>query len=419
MSRQLFGNIGLLIGAFEESSLLRGEDLGQDSTIKDAFIEVRGGIITDFGTMSEFHQTDSQFINLRGATVLPGWCDSHSHIVYDGSREQEMVLRMQGASYAEIAAAGGGILNSAARLADATEDSLYAQAAMRLNEVMSMGTLAIEIKSGYGLSLESELKMLRVVARLKQDFPIPIKATFLGAHAFPMQYKEDRESYMRLLIDEMLPAIHAERLADFMDVFCDDGFFSVDQTERLLEAGAKYGLRPKIHSNELADIGGIAAAIKHNAISVDHLECMNDSSIIELAESRMIGTMLPGTSYFLGLEYAPARKLIKAGAAVALATDYNPGSTPSGRMAGVLSLACLKMKMMPLEAIHAATLQGAYAITEGDMLGSVTKGKRALFQVLTPGTTAAKIPYAYGSNLCESIIIDGRISALGSGHTRI
>jgi len=407
MSRQLYGNIGLVIGAFKESAVLRGADLDTDSTLPHAFIEVKGGIITDYGAEKAEHKKDPDYIDLHGATVLPGWCDSHTHIVFADHRADEMVLRIKGASYEAIAAAGGGILNSARRLQQTDEDALYDQAAERVHEVIDMGTLALEIKSGYGLTTDSELKILRVIKRLKNEFPIPIKATFLGAHAFPAEYKDNKESYVDLIIEDMLPQIAEQDLAQFIDVFCDRGFFTVDQMIRIVEAGRRFGLRPKVHGNELDDIGVIPAAIKGHYLSVDHPECMTEESINALAASEVIGTMLPGTSFFLGLEYAKARALIDQGAAIALATDYNPGSTPSGRMAGVLSLACLKMKMTPLEAIHAATINGAYAMNEGDMMGSVTVGKRALLQILKAGTTPAVIPYFYGSDLVEGQIIDG------------
>jgi imidazolonepropionase len=347
-------------------------------------------------------------VDAAGGMVAPSWCDSHTHIVFASPREQEFVDRINGLTYEEIARRGGGILNSAKKLADAGEEELLEGALSRINEIIGFGTGAVEIKSGYGLSFEGELKMLRVIKKLKAISPIPVKATFLGAHAVPLEFKDKRDHYIRLLIDKMLPVIAEEGLADYNDVFCDRGFFTVEETDQLLEAGWKYNLRPKIHANELDFSGGIQVGVKHNALSVDHLEFTGDEEIKLLLNSSTMATILPSTAFFLKLKYAPARAMIDAGLPVALATDYNPGSSPSGNMPFVLSLACIHMNMTPEEAINAATLNGAYAMDLSDKLGTVSPGKKASFYITKPLSSPAFLPYAFGSNLISRKFIDGR-----------
>jgi len=338
---------------------------------------------------------------------LPCWCDSHTHLVFAASREEEFVDKIKGLSYADIAAKGGGILNSAGKLNAMHEDELFNLALKRLHEVIQLGTGAIEIKSGYGLSVEGELKMLRVIQRLKQVSPIPIKATFLGAHAYSLQYKNDHETYLRLIIDEMLPNIAKEKLADYIDVFCEKGFFSVDEMKRICEAGIKYGLKSKLHVNQLNSIGGIEAAIELNALSVDHLETMTDDDIQKLSSSNTIGTMLPTAAYFLRMNYPPARKLIDANCAVALASDLNPGSSPSGNMNTVVSMSCIQMRILPEEAINAATINGAYAMELETEVGSITIGKKANLIFTKPISSLVYLPYAFGSNLIDKVMING------------
>jgi imidazolonepropionase len=344
-----------------------------------------------------------------GRFVFPSWCDSHTHIVFAGSRENEFVDRIHGLTYEEIAKRGGGILNSAKRLQQTSEDELFDGAMMRLDEVKRSGTGAIEIKSGYGLSYDAELKMLKVIKRLKQSSDLTIKATFLGAHAFPAEFKENRKEYVDLLVDRLLPYIGDHGLADYNDVFCDRGFFTVEETDRILEAGWKYGLRPKIHANELDFSGGIQVGVKHNALSVDHLECTGDEEINLLLKSETMPTLLPGTAFFLKIHYPPARNMIDAGLPVALASDYNPGSSPSGKMSLVMTLACLYLKMSPEEAINAATLNGAYAMGVMDELGSIVPHKKANLFITKPISSVGYLPYAYGSDVIDRIVINGRL----------
>jgi len=347
-------------------------------TIKNAYLLIEGDIITNYGSMNDIVRiTAETVIDAKGKMVLPAWCDSHTHIVYAGNREKEFVDRINGLSYEDIAMRGGGILNSAKKLQNTSEDELYMQSIKRVKEVMQLGTGAIEIKSGYGLTFEAELKMLRVIKRIKDNFPIKVKATFLGAHAFPEAFKENKDGYINLIIDEMLPKIHEENLADYIDVFCEKGYFSLEDTDRILSAGKEYGLIPKIHVNQFNTFGGVALGVKHKALSVDHLEELNDNDIDALKDSNTMPVALPSCSYFLSIPYTPARQLIDAGLPMALATDYNPGSTPSGNMNFVVSTACIKMKMTPEEAINAATLNGAYAMGVSDMYGSISKGKKA------------------------------------------
>lgn len=404
----LIQNIKQLAGISYKNQLLRGEALAQLKTIDDAFIIIEDGSIIDFGEMQELdHQDFDDVIDATGQTVLPAWCDSHTHLVFAATREDEFVDKLKGMSYAEIAAKGGGILNSAKKLNAMSEDALYELASERLIELMQLGTGAIEIKSGYGLTVEGELKMLRVIQRLKQHAPLPVKATFLGAHAYPLEYKEHHQAYIDLLIKEMLPNIALEKLADYADVFCEEGFFSVKEMETVCNAAAKYGLKLKLHVNQLNSIGGLQKAIQLNALTVDHLETMTDDDITALAASNTIGTLLPTAAYFLRMPYQPARQLIDAGAAVALASDFNPGSSPSGNMNNVVSMSCIQMKMLPQEAINAATINGAYAMELQEKAGSISVGKNASFIFTKNIPSINYIPYAFGSNLIERVMIGG------------
>ncbi len=390
-----------------------GTEMATLPTLTNAWLLLKGGLIHDFGKMKNCPtpEDDTKLIDAAGKLVFPTWVDSHTHIVYAGSREGEFVDRIKGLSYEEIAQKGGGILNSARRLQNTPEEKLFEDAWERLQEVKSYGTGAIEIKSGYGLTLESELKILRVIRKLRQKSSLTIKSTFLGAHAIPLEYKNNRQGYIDLIINQMLPQIADEELADYIDVFCDKGFFTVQETDQLLKAGAKYGLKAKIHANELAVSGGVQVGVANNALSVDHLEAMTDAEIECLKGSDTMPTMLPSTSFFLNLDYAPARKMIAAGLPVALASDYNPGSTPSGRMPFILSLACIKMRMLPQEAINAATINGAYAMEVQHELGSIAKGKKANIFITKPMDTVARIPYSFGSDLVETVIINGQLNA--------
>lgn len=406
----LITNIALLVNTRTENSLLRGKSLAELPCIENAFLVIEDGLIKDFGSMqsiSNLHFAISNQIDAKGATVLPTWIDSHTHLVFAASRENEFVDKLKGKTYAEIAASGGGILNSAKRIASATEDELYASANERLHELIKLGTGAIEIKSGYGLTLESELKMLRVIKRLKETAPIPVKATFLGAHTYPLEYKENHQGYIDLIINEMLPAIAKENLADYIDVFCEDGFFSKEETLIICKAGMQYGLKPKIHANQLNLSGGVEAGIELNAISVDHLETMDDATVQALAKSNTIGTLLPTAAFFLRMAFQPARQLIDAGCAIALASDFNPGSSPSGNMNLVVAMSCIQMKMLPEEAINAATINAAYAMEVEQQLGSITIGKKANLIFIKPIPSLAYLPYAFGSNLIDQVMING------------
>jgi len=371
---------------------------------------IEDDLIADYGEMKNCPsiKVDST-INAKGKMVLPTWCDSHTHIVYAGNREQEFVDRINGMTYEEIANRGGGILNSATKLQETSEEELYNQSKNRLEQVMKMGTGAVEIKSGYGLTVEGELKMLRVIQKLKSNYPIEIKATFLGAHAFPKEYKENHQGYIDSIINEMLPAISNEKIADFIDVFCESGYFSVSETEQIMEAGNKFGLKSKIHVNQFNAIGGVNAAVKNNALSVDHLEIMNNDDIEILKNTDTMPVALPTCSYFLGIPYAPARKMIEAGLSLALASDFNPGSSPSGNMNFVVATACIKMKMTPEEAINAATINGAYAMDISKTHGSITIGKKANIIITKPLNSIYELPYAFGSNLIDTVIIEGEI----------
>jgi imidazolonepropionase len=389
----------------------RGAQMLDHGIMSQAFIACRDGKIEDYGPQ-EYGPAESGFetvIDGAGCYVLPSWVDSHTHIVYHQSREEEFVYRIKGMSYEEIAESGGGILNSAKRLAHASEDELYDQAWARLMEVIKFGTGAIEIKSGYGLSVESELKILRVIQRLKETSPIKIKATFLGAHAVPTIYKSNRQEYIDLITEEMLPIIVREKLADYIDVFCDVGFFTVDETRHILSKGAEHGLRGKIHANELGNSGGVQVGVEMNALSVDHLECIEDAEINCLLNSNTFPVGLPSTSFFLNIPYAPGRKIIDAGLPLVLASDYNPGSTPSGKIPFLLSLACLKMKLLPEEAITAVTINGACAIELENTHGSISRGKTANLIITKPMRHLAFMPYAFGSDHVEQVIINGKI----------
>jgi imidazolonepropionase len=390
-----------------------GADMKQLNTIKNAFLAMEDGKIIAFGKMEDWpgitDWRDLEVIDAEGRMVFPSWCDSHTHIVFAAPREGEFVDRINGLTYEEVAARGGGILNSARKLQEMSEDDLVEAAMGRLNEIMGHGTGAVEIKSGYGLSVEAELKMLRVIKRLKEVSPLTIKATFLGAHAFPVEYKEDHDGYIDLIINEMLPVIQAEGLAEYIDVFCESNYFSVAETERILEAGIAHGLRPKIHVNQFTTIGGVQAGVKYNALSVDHLEVMEDADIEALKGSETMPTLLPSCSFFINIPFAPARKMIDAGLPVALATDFNPGSTPSGKMPFVLSLACIKMRMTPEEAINATTINTAYAMDLSDTHGSIALGKTANVFISKPIPSYGFIPYYFGGDFVETVILNGEV----------
>ena len=410
MSKTLVTNIKQLINVRERSYTLRGNQLAELPVIQNAFLLVNNGKIAAYGEMAnaaELINSSVEIIDANGAAVLPCWCDSHTHLVFAASREDEFVDKIKGLTYAEIAAKGGGILNSAKKLNATPEDVLYQQAFDRLRQIIRLGAGAVEIKSGYGLSVEGELKMLRVIKRLKETAPIPIKATFLGAHAYPPEYKTNHAGYIKLITDEMLPAIAKEGLADYIDAFCEEGFFSAAETAAICKAGAQYGLKPKLHVNQLNSIGGIQMGIEANAISLDHLEVMTEEDIQAIASSQTIATLLPTAAFFLRMPYQPARALIDAGAIVALATDYNPGSSPSGNMGFVVSLSCIQMKMLPEEAINAATLNGAYAMQLGDEVGSITIGKKANLIFTKPIPSVAYLPYAFGTNLVDKVMVNG------------
>ena len=379
-------------------------------SIKNAYLLIENNLIKDFGLMHDCPEINpDNLIDANEKMVLPCWCDSHTHIVYAGNREQEFVDRIDGLSYEEIANRGGGILNSAKKLQNATEEDLYQQSKGRLEEVMRMGTGAVEIKSGYGLTVEDEIKMLRVIRRLKEDYPIAIKATFLGAHAYPAEFKDNHQGYIDLIVNEMIPRIVKEKLADYIDVFCETGYFSVEETNQILECGSRHGLIPKIHVNQFNAIGGISAGVKNNALSVDHLEVMQIEDFVALQGVSTMPVALPSCSYFLNIPYTPAREILDAGLPLALATDFNPGSTPSGNMNFVVSTACIKMKMTPEEAINAATINGAYAMGLSETHGSITIGKNANLIITKPISSIYQLPYAFGSNLIDQVIIEGKI----------
>lgn len=412
----LLENIRQLVQVEDEArTWVAGKEMGSLRVLEDAFLVIDDDQIETFGPMKDFNENLVEGadmvmeIDCAGKIVMPGYCDSHTHVVFPASREQEFVDRINGLTYEEIARRGGGILNSAKRMEQRSEDELFADAMVRLDEVKRMGTTAIEIKSGYGLSMESELKMLRVIKRLKANSPMIIKSTFLGAHALPVEYKADRQKYIKLLIEEMLPEIDRQGLADYMDVFCDQGFFTVEETAQLLEAGWKYDLQPKIHANELGLTGGVQVGVKHQALSVDHLEHIGDDEIEALLASKTMPTVLPGAAFFLGMPLSPIREMIEAGLPIALASDYNPGSSPSGNMNFIQSLACIKYKMTPEEAINACTINSAYAMGIEKIAGTICPGKQANLFITRELPTYSAIPYYFGANPVETVIINGEI----------
>ncbi len=406
-------NIGQLLGIIEDGTRFKaGKDISVVTRIQDAWIVTEGGIIKRYGPMDCFDEVVSEhpqaeIRDVTGRLVFPAFCDSHTHLVFPGTREIEYVDKIKGLSYEEIARRGGGILNSARRMADIPEGKLLEQSLERLSLICSYGTGAVEIKSGYGLTTKTELKMLRVIRKMKERSPLTIKATFLGAHAFPMEYRENRKGYVELIIHEMLPAIAEEKLADYVDVFCDQGFFSQEDTDQILGAAAEYGLVPKIHANELGYTGGIQTGIKHKALSVDHLEFTGDKEIAALLKSNTMPTLLPGAAFFLGMTDPPARKMIDAGLPIAMASDFNPGSSPSGNMQLIWSMGCIKLRLTPEEAFNAITLNSAYAMGVEHELGSITPGKKANLIITKPVPNIEYMPYAFGDNKVEAMMIQG------------
>ena len=399
----------MLIAEQEPTSWVAGKEMCSVNALSDAWLAIENGLIACFGEGEVIPFADDEVLDCKGGIVMPAFCDSHTHLVYAGSREQEYEDKIRGMSYEEIAKRGGGILNSAKLLSETSEDDLFEQSLPRANEIIRSGTGAVEIKSGYGLNTRDELKMLRVIKRLGEETELTIRATFLGAHAVPTSFKSDQDKYVQLVIDEMIPAVAQEELADFIDVFCDRGFFTVEQTDRILEAGAKYGLAPKIHANELDFSGGVQAGIRHHALSVDHLEFVGEEELAALKGSATMPTILPGASLFLGLSYAPARKMIEAGLPVALASDYNPGSSPSGNMELVMSLGIIQLKMLPFEVLNAVTRNGAYAMGLEESHGSITPGKVANLIITDPMPGFGFMPYAYGSSQINKVILNGKI----------
>jgi imidazolonepropionase len=413
----LIRNIGLLVQTEKVASLkLCGKEMSELNTVSDAYLLIADGLIAGFGPMRDLDERNiiaenlsGKIIDAGGRFVFPSFCDSHTHIVYAGSRETEFTYKIKGLSYEEIALRGGGILNSAVLLHNTSEEDLYLQSSGRIREIIGLGTGAVEIKSGYGLNVEDELKMLRVIRRIKNDFPVEVRSTFLGAHAIPEEFRKNRGRYVDIVINEMIPVVASEELADYIDVFCDRGFFSVDDTERIVMAGMKYGLRAKIHANELDYSGGIQVAVKYNALSADHLECTGDADIEALLDSETMPTLLPGSAFFLGLSEPPARKMIDAGLPLALASDYNPGSSPSGNMKLVMSLGCIRLKMLPEEVINAVTINSAYAMGISQTHGSIAVGKVANLFITKEIPSYEFLPYAFGSNLIDTVILKGKI----------
>lgn len=405
--RLLIKNIGTLVVDSHGKSRLCGEEMSLLEQLHDAWLLMEDGRFTDWGTGSA-PAVDAQVTDAEGGTVLPSFCDSHTHLVYAGSREGEFVDKIRGLSYAEIARRGGGILNSADRLHDMSEDALYQQAMQRIHEIVRKGTGAVEIKSGYGLNLADELKMLRVIQRIKATTPLKVVSTFLGAHAVGRAFAGRQADYVDHVVNDMIPEVGRQGLADFIDVFCDEGFFTPEETARMLEAGAKYGMKGKIHGQELADSGGVEVAVKYGALSVDHLESMTDRDIERLRGTQTMPTALPGTSFFLNMPFAPARKMIAAGLPVAVASDYNPGSTPSGDMKFVVSLACIKMRLLPAEALNAATLNSAAAMGLSSDYGSIARGKVANFFITEPISSLEFLPYAYTTPLIRKVFLQGQ-----------
>ena len=412
----LIKNIRCLVQTEEVPKLkVCGSEMSEVNTIYDAYLYIDDGLISDFGKMKDLQKSKILIQNPQVETidasdrfVFPSFCDSHTHLVYAGSREIEYTDKIRGLSYVEIAKRGGGILNSAKKLHETSEDELFLQSIKRVNEIISLGTGAVEIKSGYGLNLSDELKMLRVIRRIKDTSPIEVKATFLGAHAIPEKYKNSREKYVDLVINEMIPVIASEDLADFIDVFCDKSFFTVEDTERILMAGIKYGLTAKLHANELGYSGGIQTGVKYNALSVDHLEFTGDEEITKLIGSDTMPTLLPGSAFFLGMRDPPVRKMINAGLPLALASDYNPGSSPSGNMKLIMSLGCIKLRMLPEEVINAVTINTAYAMGISETHGSIARGKVANVFITKEIPSYEFMPYAFGSNLIETVILKGK-----------
>ncbi len=408
-------NIKEIVQLDDKSKLkASGKEMSKLQTIKDAYLIIEKGLISEFGKMSELSSSKINISNYKEIDasekmVFPTFCDSHTHLVYPASREIEYIDKIKGLSYEEIAKRGGGILNSAKKLHNTSEEELTESALERIKEIISYGTGAVEIKSGYGLNTDDELKMLRVIRKLKEISPIPIKSTFLGAHAVPPEYKSNQSKYVELVVNEMLPEVAKENLADYVDVFCDKGFFTVEETDKILNAAAKYGLQPKIHANELDYSGGIQVGVKHNALSVDHLEFTGDAEIETLLNSETMPTILPGAAFFLNMIWAPARKMIDAGLPVCMASDFNPGSSPSGNMQLILSMACINYKITPEEAIHATTINGAYAMGLSEQLGSIAVGKKANVFITTKIPSYAYIPYSYGNNKVETVILNGEI----------
>jgi imidazolonepropionase len=417
MMQILIKNIKELVQAeVDPVKLKTGREMAGLNTIRNAYLVINKGRIDSFGPMEElagklggYAGRWHRILDARGKMIFPAWCDSHTHVVFPASREIEYVDKIKGLSYEEIAKRGGGILNSARRLHETSEKKLFEDAMDRIGEMISYGTGAIEIKSGYGLNPEDEMKMLRVIRKLKEKSPATIIATFLGAHAVPEEYKGNRSAYVDVVINEMIPRVAGEELADYIDVFCDRGFFTVEDTDRILNAGMKYGLRPKIHANELGITGGVQVGVKYNALSVDHLEHLGDEEIAALKDSETMPTVLPGASFFLGLPYAPVRKMIDAGLPVAMASDYNPGSSPSGNMQFILSMGCIKYRMLPEEAINAVTINGAYAMGLEEELGSIAVGKKANLFITKEIPSVEYMPYAFGSNKVETVLLEGKI----------
>ena len=409
MKRTLITNIKSLVQVEDTArEAVCGKDMAEVKTIENAYLLIEDDKIADFGTMDTLSENADLTIDAKQRFVLPSFCDSHTHLVYAGSREIEYIDKIRGLSYEEIAKRGGGILNSAKRLQEASEDELFEDAMQRLEEIISYGTGAVEIKSGYGLTTEAELKMLRVIRRLKEASPLTIKANFLGAHGVPLEYRGRQGDFVNLVIDEMIPQVAKENLAEFIDVFCDTGFFTVEETARMLEAGTKHGLVPKIHANELDYSGGIEVGVKYGALSVDHLECVGEKEIATLKTSKTMPTILPGAAFFLNMPYSPARKMIEAGLPVAIASDFNPGSSPSGNMQMVLTFACVNYRLTPQEAINATTINSAYAMGISRTHGSIAKGKQANFYITKDIPTIEYIPYYYGTNKVERTFLNGK-----------
>lgn len=406
--RTVIKNIKSLVQVEDKARLaVCGKDMAEVKCIDNAYLLIEDGIIKDFGTMDSCPNADKE-IDATGRFVLPSFCDSHTHLVYAGSREIEYIDKIKGLSYEEIAERGGGIVNSALRLQKASEEELYDDAMQRLEGMIKLGTGAVEIKSGYGFTTEAELKMLRVIRKLKENSPLTIKANFLGAHGVPMEYRGNIDAFVDKIVNEMIPKVADEGLADFIDVFCDKGFFTVEQTDRMLFEGVKRGLKPKIHANELAASGGIQVGVKYNALSVDHLEYTGDAEIECLMTSQTMPTILPGAAFFLNMQCAPARKMMQAGLPIAMASDFNPGSSPSGNMQLILTFACVNYKLTPQEAINATTINTAYAMDVVDKLGSICKGKVANFYITKEIPSIEYLPYYYGENKVEKVFLNGK-----------